>query len=98
MVIGISTDGAAPILGQAIRRRIEAALPPFVAEWANIARLVRRQVTGMLSIGRQRREFWERFVDLAFAGPPPEDAVDRVIVTTQVVRRSYNKTWRMTSQ
>ncbi len=79
VVIGISTDGAAPILGQAIRRRIEAALPPFVAEWANIARLVRRQVTGMLSIGRQRREFWERFVDHAFAGPPPEDAVDRVI-------------------
>ena len=28
VVIGISTDGAAPILGQAIRRRIETLLPP----------------------------------------------------------------------
>jgi hypothetical protein len=27
LVIGISTDGAAPILGQAVRRRIEAILP-----------------------------------------------------------------------
>lgn len=34
VVIAISTDGAAPILGQAIRRRIEVLIPPALAIWA----------------------------------------------------------------
>ena len=34
VVVGISTSGAAPILGQAVRRRIETLLPPSLAEWA----------------------------------------------------------------
>ena len=34
VVVGISTDGAAPILAQAIRRRIETLLPAGLAAWA----------------------------------------------------------------
>ena len=41
-VIGISTDGAAPILGQAIRRRIETLLPRALSGWAALAATVRR--------------------------------------------------------
>ena len=40
VVVGISTSGAAPILGQAIRRRIETP-PPALAEWAALARAMR---------------------------------------------------------
>jgi uroporphyrin-III C-methyltransferase/precorrin-2 dehydrogenase/sirohydrochlorin ferrochelatase len=34
VVVAISTDGAAPILAQAIRRRIETLLPPSLKSWA----------------------------------------------------------------
>ena len=41
VVVGISTDGAAPILGQAIRRRIEAILPQALSVWSAAAGRVR---------------------------------------------------------
>jgi uroporphyrin-III C-methyltransferase/precorrin-2 dehydrogenase/sirohydrochlorin ferrochelatase len=66
-VIGISTDGAAPILGQAIRRRIETLLPPSLARWAAMAQTLRERVNERLEMGAPRRRFWERFVDLAFS-------------------------------
>ena len=69
VVVGISTDGAAPILGQAIRRRIETLLPQSLAAWAQAARAVRTEVMTRLKPGAERRAFWERFVDIAFAGP-----------------------------
>ncbi|MGE0232795.1 MAG: siroheme synthase CysG [Flavobacteriaceae bacterium] len=74
VVIGISTSGAAPILGQAIRRRIETLIPPSIADWAALANRLRARLTARLKPGRQRRLFWERFVDLAFAGPAGENA------------------------
>jgi uroporphyrin-III C-methyltransferase/precorrin-2 dehydrogenase/sirohydrochlorin ferrochelatase len=37
VVVGISTSGTAPVLGQAIRRRIETLLPPALAAWAALA-------------------------------------------------------------
>lgn len=66
VVVGISTDGAAPILGQAVRRRIEFALPPTLAGWAVLAARMRRTVLERLRPGAERRRFWERFSDLAF--------------------------------
>src|SRR5262245_38068170 len=36
VVVAVSTDGAAPILGQTIRRRIETLLPPSLAHWGRI--------------------------------------------------------------
>ena len=38
LVIGISTDGAAPVFGQAIRAKIEALIPRGFARWAEAAR------------------------------------------------------------
>ena len=34
LVIGISTDGAAPVFGQAIRAKFEALIPHGFAAWA----------------------------------------------------------------
>ncbi len=70
VVVAISTDGAAPILGQAIRRRIETLLPPALAQWARLAKQMRSTVGRRLAPGAQRRAFWERLADRAF-GPPP---------------------------
>lgn len=78
VVVGISTSGAAPILGQAVRRRIETLLLPSLADWAALARMARERVAETLAPGPARRAFWERFVDLAF-GPAPSEAADREI-------------------
>lgn len=77
-VIAISTDGAAPILGQAIRRRIETLIPPALADWAGIAREIRETVTARLAAGAQRRAFWERFTDRAFGPAPSLTAADEL--------------------
>ena len=71
VVVGISTDGAAPILGQAIRRRIETLLPPALAGWAGLAAKIRADVVARLAPGPLRRAFWERFSDGAFTTRSP---------------------------
>jgi len=68
VVIGISTNGVAPILGQTIRRRIETLLPDSLQGWAQLAGRLREQTLALLQAGSERRRFWERFSDLAFAG------------------------------
>ena len=83
-VIGISTDGAAPILGQAIRRRIETLLPRALSGWAGLAAAVRAEVMARLEPGPLRRAFWERFATKAFTlqAPSATDAADiRRLVT-----------------
>jgi uroporphyrin-III C-methyltransferase/precorrin-2 dehydrogenase/sirohydrochlorin ferrochelatase len=70
VVVGISTCGAAPILGQAVRRRIETLLPTSLAAWGVLAQRLRDTVADRLPLGPARRAFWEAFVDRAF-GPAP---------------------------
>ena len=74
VVVGISTSGAAPILGQAIRRRIETLLPPALADWAALARDLRERVAERLAPGQRRRAFWEMLVDRAFGAAPSPNA------------------------
>lgn len=87
-VISISTDGAAPILGQAIRRRIETLIAPSVANWAILARSIRGRVTDRLSPGPQRRAFWEAFVDRAFGPAPTERTAQELINESQKIALS----------
>ena len=76
VVVGISTNGVAPILGQAIRRRIETLLPAGLRDWAALAGRVRSGVLATLSAGSERRRFWEGFTDLAFSSRSIPDAED----------------------
>ncbi|WFE92604.1 siroheme synthase CysG (plasmid) [Roseibium porphyridii] len=76
VVIGVSTNGAAPILGQAIRRRIETLLPGSLRNWALLAQQIRGRVMKSLSAGAERRRFWERFVDLAFSSRSAPETTD----------------------
>ncbi|MEQ7873789.1 siroheme synthase CysG [Sphingomonas sp. ASV193] len=66
VVIGISTDGAAPMLGQSIRTRIEAVLPTGIADWARAAKSWRARLKGRIGDFEARRAFWRRFVATAW--------------------------------
>ena len=88
VVIGISTDGAAPILGQAIRRRIETLIAPSVAAWARLAQSIRGLVNERLEPGAPRRVFWEAFVDRAFGSEPNVNAVDDMVKKASVISAS----------
>jgi uroporphyrin-III C-methyltransferase/precorrin-2 dehydrogenase/sirohydrochlorin ferrochelatase len=76
LVIGISTDGASPVFGQAIRAKIEALIPKGFARWADAARAWRPRVQALALPFRGRRNFWERFTERAVAAPntAPNDA------------------------
>lgn len=84
VVVGIATAGAAPVLAQAIRQRIETLLPPALADWAALAARLRRRVTSTLAAGPARRAFWAGLAARAF-GPPPsaedEHALDTLLAT-----------------
>lgn len=69
LVIGISTDGAAPVFAQAIRARLEALLPKGFARWAQVAARWRSVVkaAGLSLAGRRR--FWQLFAAHALANP-----------------------------
>ena len=69
LVVGISTEGAAPVFGQTVRARIEAMLPRGFARWVAAARDWREGVTARFHGFAERRVFWERFTDRAFAEP-----------------------------
>jgi uroporphyrin-III C-methyltransferase / precorrin-2 dehydrogenase / sirohydrochlorin ferrochelatase len=89
LVIGISTDGAAPVFGQAIRTRIEASLPPGLKGWAEAARDWRPAVQARNLSFALRRRFWERFTALALLAPEqsPQDN-QRVLLLDNIDRDS----------
>lgn len=73
VIVSISTDGAAPILAQAIRRRIEAALPQSLGSWAQTAKGFRERLGTLVPSKAGRRRFWEKFVDVTFISQAQED-------------------------
>jgi uroporphyrin-III C-methyltransferase / precorrin-2 dehydrogenase / sirohydrochlorin ferrochelatase len=76
LVIGISTEGASPVFGQAIRAKIEALIPQGFARWAAAALVWRPRLRTLALSFRSRRTFWERFTARAVAAPDrtPDDA------------------------
>jgi len=86
LVIGISTDGAAPVFGQAIRAKLEALIPRGFAAWAEAARRWRDGVkTSGLSFGARRR-FWQLFTARALRSPhqvPAESDLASLLALTR---------------
>jgi uroporphyrin-III C-methyltransferase/precorrin-2 dehydrogenase/sirohydrochlorin ferrochelatase len=72
LVIGISTDGAAPAFGMAMRAKIEAMIPKGFARWVEAARQWRTALgsTGLSFQGRQ--QFWRIFSHFAATHPDHE--------------------------
>jgi uroporphyrin-III C-methyltransferase/precorrin-2 dehydrogenase/sirohydrochlorin ferrochelatase len=82
LVIGISTDGAAPVFGQAIRAKIEALIPKGFSRWAEAAQAWRPRVQKLALPFRSRRSFWEHFTARAVAAPdrtPTEADLDALL-------------------
>ena len=76
LVIGISTQGTAPVFGQAIRGRLETLLPASLKVWAEAARAWRSRVVPLQLPFHARRRFWERFSlrALGHDDTPPNEA------------------------
>lgn len=77
-IVAISTDGASPVLGQAIRTRIEATLPRSLGSWAEAARALRPHIARQIELPSLRRAWWRAFADRALSAraapaPAPED-------------------------
>jgi len=89
LVIGISTDGAAPVFGQAIRAKLEALIPRGFARWAEAARRWRPRVQALALSFRERRRFWEQFTARAVAAPdcaPAESDIDALMAETRGIQ------------
>jgi uroporphyrin-III C-methyltransferase/precorrin-2 dehydrogenase/sirohydrochlorin ferrochelatase len=69
LVVGISTDGAAPVFGQAIRAKIEAMLPRGFAHWAAAAQAWRAKVQASVLSPAGRKKFWQAFAMRATTRP-----------------------------
>ncbi len=69
LVVAISTDGAAPVFGQAVRAKIESVLPTGLKGWAEAARDWRPFVQARGLAFAARRAFWERFTRTALEAP-----------------------------
>jgi uroporphyrin-III C-methyltransferase / precorrin-2 dehydrogenase / sirohydrochlorin ferrochelatase len=83
LVIGISTDGAAPVFAQAIRAKLEALLPRRFAAWAAAAQSWRAAVKASDLSCAARRKFWQRFTAHAMRhadGEPSQADFDCLIV------------------
>src|SRR5262245_5072801 len=87
VVIGISTAGAAPVLGQAIRAKVEGLLHPALAAWATAARRLRARLNARSKMGPARREAWRRFADRALAARQPPAHSELVDLSVPVSAR-----------
>jgi uroporphyrin-III C-methyltransferase/precorrin-2 dehydrogenase/sirohydrochlorin ferrochelatase len=67
VVVAISTDGGAAMLGQSIRARIESVLPLGLSGWARAALEWRPLVKARIGRFQERRAFWQRFVERAWS-------------------------------
>jgi uroporphyrin-III C-methyltransferase/precorrin-2 dehydrogenase/sirohydrochlorin ferrochelatase len=94
LVLAISTDGAAPMLGQSIRARIEAMLPRGLSAWAEAAKSWRPRVKSRLERFADRRAFWAAFVGRAWAGAEraPEEADFEALLAGTPERRGGSVT------
>lgn len=72
LVIGISTDGAAPVFGMAVRAKIEAMIPRGFARWAEAARRWRGALFAAGLSHPVRRRFWQIFSRYAAIHPDHE--------------------------
>lgn len=67
VVIGISTDGVVPVLGQELRARIETLLPAWLGARVGAARALRKTLPAYFKDFAARRRFWQFWVARVFA-------------------------------
>jgi uroporphyrin-III C-methyltransferase/precorrin-2 dehydrogenase/sirohydrochlorin ferrochelatase len=68
VIVSISTSGAAPVMAQTIRQRIESILPENLGAWGALAKRLRGRVAHAIHDSSLRRTVWQRFAGLAIGG------------------------------
>lgn len=61
LTVAIGTEGAAPVLGQGLKARIEAMLPSTLGDLIEKGRTLRPRIARSLEAGSPRRNFWREF-------------------------------------
>ena len=80
LVIGISTGGAAPVLAQNVRGRIEAVLPQTVQALAEHAKRIRKRVNAKLGDAQHRRAYWQAFFERGFGQTTPQPSTAAYVI------------------
>jgi uroporphyrin-III C-methyltransferase/precorrin-2 dehydrogenase/sirohydrochlorin ferrochelatase len=98
VVIAVSTGGTSPTLAQMVRERIEAALPPRLADLARLAGALRPEAKRTLRDPPARRHFWRRlltgrFAALALAGA---EAGARRVFAAEIARAAARPPHQLT--
>src|SRR6266508_5175099 len=91
LVIGVSTDGAAPVFAQAIRAKLEAMLPQGFARWTEAARSWRPMLKATELSFTARRKFWQIFTAFALSHPdrtPEQSDYDGFVAATSGEEKS----------
>lgn len=99
LIVAISTDGAAPVFGQAVRAKIEALLPTGLKAWAQAAKDWRPAVQARELPFALRRAFWEKFTSRAMAAPEQApDEADRAALLSELgrIEGAHDATGRVT--
>ena len=85
LVIGISTDGASPALGQELRGRLEIMLPQKIANWLNLAATWRPKIKKSNLEPKQKRDFWHIFARKALEAniqEPNDELLESLLMQT----------------
>lgn len=94
LVIGISTDGAAPVFAQAIRAKLEAMIPQSFVRWAEAARRWRGPLKSSGLSFAARRRFWQNFTAHAVRNPdhdPRQSDFSALLAATQAEGESVER-------
>jgi uroporphyrin-III C-methyltransferase/precorrin-2 dehydrogenase/sirohydrochlorin ferrochelatase len=82
VIVSISTSGAAPVLAQTIRQRIESILPENLGAWGAFAKRLRERITHAIHDSGLRRAVWQRFAGLAMGGTSPTEHDERFLLAS----------------
>lgn len=82
VIVSISTSGAAPVLAQTIRQRVESILPENLGAWGAVAKRIRNSVTHAIHDSSLRRAVWQRFAGLAMSGTALTDHDENTLLAS----------------
>jgi uroporphyrin-III C-methyltransferase/precorrin-2 dehydrogenase/sirohydrochlorin ferrochelatase len=82
VIVSISTSGAAPVLAQTIRQRVESILPEDLGDWGTLARHLRGRITSAIHDSGLRRKVWQRFAGLAMGGTSPTEHIEHSLLAS----------------
>lgn len=83
LLVAIGTNGASPVLGRSVRRRLEAMLPAKLGEVARFAGSLRSRIKAAIPDESARRRFWEDLVEGPVAEMVLAGRIDRAQAAVQ---------------